>query len=233
MRRTWRLRPSRSTISTTPGASLAHACRRGLAVVELHALAQRLERARAEPAGRDARAVDLLDAVARVGEPLGELRRRWSAGSARWSRRRGARPGRGAAASARAPPPWGGRGCRGRWTPRRPACSARAPRAAPRATARPSTVTPLCSSTSRAGSVTTSPPTLTRPVGHQLLGGAARGHARVSEELAQSHAPKAARLGAVDLKLLEERLELARRAALPRAAGLGVGGARRAAPTTT
>ena len=44
-------------------------------------------------------------------------------------------------------------------------------------------------------------------VGHQLLGGASRGHARVSEELAESHAPKAARLGPVDLKLLDERLD--------------------------
>ena len=42
--------------------------------------------------------------------------------------------------------------------------------------------------------------------GDQVLGRAARGHARVCKELAESHAPKAARLGAVDLKLLEERL---------------------------
>ena len=73
IRFTWCLRPSWSVSSTRPRPSRRARRRRGAAVVELDAP---LERARASSARRvalDLGDVDLVDLVARVGEPVGEL----------------------------------------------------------------------------------------------------------------------------------------------------------------
>ena len=71
------------------------------------------------------------------------------------------------------------------------------------ATGRPSTSTPLDSSTSRAGSVTVSPPTLTRPCGDQLLGPAPRRDPAVGEVPGEAHAAR--RLGPSGRPLLAGR----------------------------
>jgi hypothetical protein len=55
------------------GSDLTYPRRRGWAVVEHHPLAQRLERLGRQPPGPHRGAVDLLDAVARMGQQVGQL----------------------------------------------------------------------------------------------------------------------------------------------------------------
>ena len=73
MRLTWRLRPSWMVSSSVSGPTAAHAGRRGHPVLELHARAQRPERAvRTGPPPSDG-AVGLWHLEARVREAVGEL----------------------------------------------------------------------------------------------------------------------------------------------------------------
>ena len=72
MRRTWRLRPSWITMRSTPGRQHAHLGRRGRPVVELHALAQRAQGARAGRAAGHLGHVLLGHAVGGMGEQLGQ-----------------------------------------------------------------------------------------------------------------------------------------------------------------
>ena len=75
MRRTWRLRPSWSTSSIRDGPSRRDARRRRRPVLELDALGEPTQHGVAGLA-LDVRDVGLLDLVARMGEPVGERRRR-------------------------------------------------------------------------------------------------------------------------------------------------------------
>ena len=72
MRRTWRLRPSWMTRRRTPGREHADLGRRGRAVVELDALAQRAQRTGCGRAARHLGHVLLGHPVRGVGEQLGE-----------------------------------------------------------------------------------------------------------------------------------------------------------------
>ena len=75
IRRTWRLRPSWIAMRSTPGDGCDTVGRGGQAVVELDALAQAADRAGAHAAGPvdHLGEVLLVDAVARVGDAVGQL----------------------------------------------------------------------------------------------------------------------------------------------------------------
>ena len=75
IRRTWRLRPSWIVMRSTPGTGLGDAGRGRRSVVQLDALAQPADRSGTDRTAvrRDGGEVLLLDTVARVGEPVGQL----------------------------------------------------------------------------------------------------------------------------------------------------------------
>ena len=73
IRRTWRLRPSRIVSSSTPGAGWRACGRSGPPVLQLDPLPERLQRPRRQSRRLDPRPVDLLDPVARMREPVGQL----------------------------------------------------------------------------------------------------------------------------------------------------------------
>ena len=111
-----------------PGLDAADARGRREPVLELDALAQRAQRGRAPARARRA-PVGLGDLVARMREQVRQLAVVGQQDQARWRRRRAARPGTGARATAPGRPPWAGRACRGPWRPRRGACATRTRRA--------------------------------------------------------------------------------------------------------
>ncbi len=189
MRRTWRLRPSWIVSSSRfEPAPPTRRARAGAVTPSSSATPARKapQRRAPRPARRpSARTVGLRHLEARVRQAVGELAVVGEQDQAGRCRRRAVRPGTGAArARARARRRSAVRVCRARSRPPRRACSARrATRGSGPASGCPSSATRLPSSTSRAGSVTISPSTLTRPARDQLLGGAPRGDARVGEVL--------------------------------------------------
>ena len=163
-------RGSSSSIRSAP--TQAHAGGRGAAILELHPVAQASQALLPDRPAADLRAVGLRHPEARVGQPVGELAVVGQQDQAAASRRPAGRPGTGAApARARARPRSGGRGCRCavETTPTGLCTAYRTRGSGPRARGRRP---PRGSSspTSRAGSVTISPSTLTRPAADQRLG---------------------------------------------------------------
>ena len=168
------------------GRQAADAGRRRHAVVELDALAQRAQRRLAHGRAADARAVDPRNLERRVGQPVGELA---VVGEQQQAGRVGVEAPDGVQALAaaderddgRAPLRiLGGRDVAGGLVERvdhMPALERRRAGRRPRSSS--------WSPTSRAGSRTTSPPTVTRPANDQLLGGPARGDPRVGEVFAR------------------------------------------------